>query len=126
MVLSKRKNIFIFTLLCFLLLLGSCTKSSYLAIASTEIDTNQQLARTYQKLDGELNKQIKITQETTMSIQVNTIDGVLNIIIYDENNTACFNQASALNGTYQVPLSPGSYQIHIQAEKHQGSYNISW
>ena len=84
------------------------------------------MARTYQKLDGELNKQIKITQETTMSIQVNTIDGVLNIIIYDENNTACFNQASALNGTYQVPLSPGSYQIHIQAEKHQGSYNISW
>ena len=124
--LGKNAPVFLFFLLCFSLVLCGCTKSSYLAVASTEINTDQRLARTYQQLDGKLNQQIKITTETTMTIQVNNKAGSLNIIIYNENDTPCFSQTPAMNETYQTVLSPGTYQIQIQADKHQGSYDISW
>lgn len=106
-----------------------CTSGSSVEIMSNEKDTSTSMVMSYEKFDGDKSKtiQIKNGEKGTVSVDIVSTSGELNILITDKDGVAYYQCNNTPTSTFSVNLDKeGEYTIKVEAKDHKGSYNISW
>lgn len=125
----KKIVIGILSIILLATLLIGCTSGSSVEIMSNEKDTSTSMAMSYEKFDGDKSKtiQIKDGEKGTVSVDIVSTSGELNILITDKDGVAYYQGNNTPTSTFSVNLDKeGEYTIKVEAKDHKGSYNISW
>lgn len=122
----KKFKIFLFTFLV-LIGIGGCTKSfSGVTIQSTSLDGDTAIGMEYEKFDGTKKVKKELNEGTVLTIDVETLDGELEIIIDDdEKQVYQNNEIQTSKVTFTIPKT-NTYEIITNANDHKGMYEITW
>ncbi len=125
----KYKLIIIMSLL--ILLVVGCSRGSYTVVKGSEFNTPTKMSMTYYKFTGykETNVTVKEGQPVVVTFDIVTEEGTLNAYIAKNNDKSnCSYEGKDIpTSNFTVTLTEkGKYTIRLDAQKHSGSYSITW
>lgn len=104
--------------------LGIGTMRSATRIGYVEHDGWRNWSASYTMLDGKMKHTIRPKDSQKMlHIEVVTEDGSISIEITEKDGNVIFDEDNIENTTYDVNVS-GKVVVHIEADKHKGSFDI--
>lgn len=124
------KNKFtILAVLSLALLLIGCTTGSYTTSWSTEINTFSGISMNYKDFNGYKQTWITVKEDEPRNVKVDVVteEGKLNLSITDRDGKSFYQGNDIPTSSFTVGLDKkGEYKIKVSAEKHKGSYKITW
>ncbi len=124
-----KKVAFLTMLLLPLLLLAACTSGSYSALMAVENNTFTSMQMRYQQFNGYKAKELRLNEGETCEVTVDIVsdEGSLSLSITDQDGESYYQGTDLPTSNFSVSLDKaGDYTIRIDAQKHSGSYDISW
>lgn len=112
-----------------LLLLAACTSGSYSALMAVENNTFTSMQMRYEQFNGYKAKSLKLNEGETCEVTVDIVsdEGSLGLSITDQDGVSYYEGTDLPTSNFSVSLDKaGDYTIRVDAQKHSGSYDISW
>ena len=105
---------------------GGFSTGSGLRVMWSETSTSESWCATYAYHDGYQQRTVNLDDEpTTMDMEIVTTDGVIGIVITDENGQILFDKDRLTTSSFSFEI-PGKVHVRINCDDHKGSYSIYW
>lgn len=118
-------------LLVIVLLTTGCSRGSYTLLMGEEDRSPSHYAMRYQEFTGykEIELEVKQNESKEVLVDVVTTEGALQAWIVNQNNKEdpSYEGRNIPTSTFTVTLfEPGTYTLHVEGDKHTGSFSFSW
>lgn len=115
-------------LVCLILPLSGCTKSSAYMIASNITNANHEVKAKYFEFTGKYEKSVVISgkEPHAITIDITTTKGKISYAI---SNTHTISHDTIESSSYHKKIllkDAGKYKIKLSAKKHRGNFEFTW